>query len=1138
MLSLDQDAPALDVDLEWENHGATLVVYSRYWVGNKTGRQLDASSSYMRMSENVTTAPVQGDTWADFATGSTGISARPQLALMHGFNEKIKLKISGGTTGSPWAWNGLREKGELVRWPESHDYGNLSQWSEAISVGVSNATGTVEMESINTEESANSVGFGLSMTVGVSIRDLPCPFERTKMITVAPRYVVMNNLRRDVQVWPTIGKLGRSRRAPGGVAVDGLPALKAGERLALDGLLHFDAKTKGKATEPLLSVSFPATEEDNPGGRSRWSNQISMQSVGDLVISVDSGLENQPPMAVCASVQLIGATIFVVLSEGQYPFCIENRSVVHTLVFSQEGASDYAPEFVVKPLEFKRFMFPDPDQPKRLLGRIQGATNRCVASYDLDNLAETNKEPLCMPSIYSRSRGVPEMTATFKAQGFARTLRLEDIPREATRALGTEGERTVQTEETPRGGLLTAQTSAPVMPRSLVPIGLHLSLTGLHVCVVDTKEKVPQELLAFTVDYLRVSKPCYKREMEFTVHHAQLDDFNQSDRFIFGPVDSGLNSQRDANADTAGFEAKSWLKVSAEGPQDPRIAVFDPVHSVLSLKQAMMTLRPMELYVDVPRLVGIAERLATWVDKKSVATRHGATVLQTELVPGFRTPVQGQDMMCIVSLLNVAPCMISAEVKLRSRKGNDADDEEETLDSKVRRFMAGLSPPVRMFIGSFVQYGSSVAEMAPKFKFGELELRHICSAKSPLTASLAKHYSSQLLSQTVRVVGSVQMLGDPANLFEEIGGGFSKFLSKTGGRGAIGEGLKDLSGSIVGGACGSVAKISGALKDTVGSVSGVPLGDDQHPRDVSEGIDQALTSIANGVSDAVNGLVETPVVRAQEEGWMGFVGGATLGAVGVVTRPVEGFLGSIEKLAQGVEGQVSRDFSGYYGLRRPPRMAFSDTLAELKSEEHAPLPPMAQSFFWPMWKMFVRRVSFPALWWDRRVQGLVLSLAQVDEEGAPASEVFVVRGWDQDSWALQEDMTENSAVGRVGVLRGPFRLQITALLEPNVEMTKAVKDIVGFGQLPNEDLTESLLKTPDQDEDEGHVFQVVATRSSLLGEEFPVKEGQRIGRVVVCVMGQADKRVMPKNFTAAGAVAPGGGEDELTARTITSAVTS
>lgn len=1113
LISLDADAPVLDVDLEWENHGATVVVYSQYWVANKTGRQLQASSEdYMRNREAVTTAAVDGDSWAEFAVSAGGPSWRPQLGLLHGFNDKVKFKIVGGLTGSEWAWDKAREKAALARWPDSNDSGNCTQLSQAISVGVSNATGVVELEGINAEDTSEHVGFGLSMTVGVSIRDLPTPFERSKLISVTPRYVVMNNLERDLQVWPTIGALGRSRRAPGGVAVDGLPSLKAGGRLALDGLLHLDFRTKFEETEPLISICFFVDEEDNPGGRSRWSNQISMQSVGDSVISVDSGLDSQPPMAVRASVQLVGATMFVVLSEGQYPFCIENRSVVHTVVFSQEGAGDYAQEWTVRPCEFRRFVFPDPDQPKTLLGRIRGATDRLVSTYDLDNLAETRKDPLCTPSTHSRARGVPQLEATFTALGFARTLRLEDIPLQA------RGSRFQHAES--GAGAMPVEASSTPMPRSLVPIGFRLSLAGVHVCVVDTHESSPQELLAFTVDYISLSKPPYRREMEFTVHHAQLDDFSLDDRFIFGPVESGLNSLRNALADAAGFEAKSWLSVKVVGPQDGRIAVFDPVHSVLSLKSAEVLLRPMELHVDVPRLVNIAERLATWVSGTRSSTvaadRGGTTVLRRELAPGFRTPVQGQDMTCIISTLYVGYCMISAEVRLRSRQG-DLDDDEETLDSKLRRFMAGLWPPLRMFLSSFVHYGSSVAEVAPRFKFQELLLRHVCSARSPMVASLAKHYQNQILSQTVRVIGSVQVLGDPANLFEEIGGGFAKFLKQTGERGAIGEGIKDLSGSIVGGACGSVAKISGALKDTIGSVAGMPVGSDRRAHNLSEGIDQALTSLATGVSEAVNGLVELPVVRAHEEGWKGFVQGTSVGVVGVLTRPAEGILGSIEKLAQGVEGQVSRDFRGYFGLRRPPRMDFSDmSAAAARSGKHAALPPMSQSLFWPLWRMLVRRVSFPALWWDRRVRGLVISLAQAHDEGLPHSEVFIVRGWEPDSWALQEDMVENSAIGRVGHLRGPFRLQVTALLEPNVEMTKAVKVIAGFGTLPNIELTSSLVRTPMDDEELGHVFQVLAVPSSLLGGDFPIDEGQHLGRVEVCVMGQTDKKVMAKNFSPSG----------------------
>lgn len=72
---------------------------------------------------------------------------------------------------------------------------------------------------------------------------------------------------------------------------------------------------------------------------------------------------------------------------------------------------------------------------------------------------------------------------------------------------------------------------------------------------------------------------------------------------------------------------------------------------------------------------------------------------------------------------------------------------------------------------------------------------------------------------------------------DEIGSGVMSFFSKTkeevlGERAGLGSGVSDLTESIVGGALQSVAKISGSLKDTVGSSLGQPIGSESLRRSI------------------------------------------------------------------------------------------------------------------------------------------------------------------------------------------------------------------------------------------------------------------------------------------------------------------
>lgn len=119
-----------------------------------------------------------------------------------------------------------------------------------------------------------------------------------------------------------------------------------------------------------------------------------------------------------------------------------------------------------------------------------------------------------------------------------------------------------------------------------------------------------------------------------------------------------------------------------------------------------------------------------------------------------------------------------------------------------------------------------------------------------------------------------------------------------------------------------------------------------------------------------------------------------------------------------------------------------------------------------------------------------------------------------DSWALGAHVLENLAVGRVGSLRGPFRLQIDALLESNLEMTEAFRVTIGFGTLPSADLMHALARAegvqcpPFQ-------FQVVADRTPFIDDLLNGRAGDILGSVLVEVDRDLDQKILPKRLMAA-----------------------
>ncbi|CAJ1404539.1 unnamed protein product [Effrenium voratum] len=972
--SEDPSAPLLEVDLEWEMHGAVFFVYSRYWIADKTGWGLDLwseGSDHMKISEQAQAVPVP-------ATGAwqpqtSEDNQTPHLALMHLHSEQIDLRLLEGGCKNLAGWYWRPGSGEqLTAWwgskeadePEA-DTPEVTGWSGPLSVGILGSTGVAALPAAGLLSSMSSP----TAEVGVAVTGVPAPFERTKLVTVVPRYLVRNQLPHALEIWPSrgsskqaphafahligtwraedlefslvaaedalqyqrttaegdvvgtltrqgpclVGEVTQGGSASGEVRLRVLqdtlhhstrdapecdwenevsthskdasvarnPALAPGATMSIGAIPQPDSwalsSLKDSALVPL--VSFRLREDET-----RWSNQVPLSAVGDTICAL-SHLDGGPPLLVRASVQLEGATLFLVLSEGQWPFEIENRSFRHTV----------HEEWVMRPCEVRRFVFPDPEQPKTLVGRILGAGETQAAWYQLDNISAGGAQH----SLWVPGTSSPALDTTLLLRGVSRRLVLCD--RESTNSEADWGHDDVTGH----------QDQAAVLNR----MAFDFFLSGLHVCLADTLHKVAEELLGLTVDYIQVEKPANERILKLTVHHMQLDDFGDEASFLFGPMDSGLNSRTSAVADAEDFSSVPLLSLMLEGPGDRSTHIFDAAHRAITLKNFILALRPLEARVDVPRVLYIASRLKEWTASlEQPGNADAIGLLDRVLMTGFRTPTGGE-LTCSLGLLQAQAVWLNLEVKLTKRRGDVKEDQEDggsemalQLRKQFSRF--GALQPIIEF---FARLGASFADVAPRFRFSPLLISDASAALPVLQSAVTRHYIQQLLQQSARLLGSLQLLGDPANLMDEIGSGVMSFFSKTkqevlGQRAGLGSGVTDLTESIVGGALQSFAKMSGSLKDTVGSSLGQPIGSDRKAASVREGLDLGYASIAVGLAEGISSVIKEPFKQANEDGLIGLASGTALGAASAVVRPLEGLLGAVEKLAQDCIDKVENRF--------------------------------------------------------------------------------------------------------------------------------------------------------------------------------------------------------------------------------------
>eukprot|EP00808_Paulinella_micropora_P000973 g79679.t1 len=188
---------------------------------------------------------------------------------------------------------------------------------------------------------------------------------------------------------------------------------------------------------------------------------------------------------------------------------------------------------------------------------------------------------------------------------------------------------------------------------------------------------------------------------------------------------------------------------------------------------------------------------------------------------------------------------------------------------------------------------------------------------STIVPALQQRYVTDLIGQLHKIVGSMEVLGNPVGLINNLGSGVHdafyepyKGLVKSPKDFALGvrKGGKSLLLSFSG-LAGSFSKISRAI----GKGAAVLSMDEKFlarqeqkakPKNVSDGFVSGVKSLGTGVVSGVFGVITSPLEGAQRDGALGFAKGVGLGMTGLVVKPVSGLLTAVGQTFEGVESSA------------------------------------------------------------------------------------------------------------------------------------------------------------------------------------------------------------------------------------------
>ncbi|XP_040843870.1 vacuolar protein sorting-associated protein 13D isoform X2 [Ochotona curzoniae] len=175
---------------------------------------------------------------------------------------------------------------------------------------------------------------------------------------------------------------------------------------------------------------------------------------------------------------------------------------------------------------------------------------------------------------------------------------------------------------------------------------------------------------------------------------------------------------------------------------------------------------------------------------------------------------------------------------------------------------------------------------------------HPYETKEFIINDVLKHFQEELLSQAARILGSVDFLGNPMGLLNDVSEGVTGLIKY----GNVGGLIRN----VTHGVSNSAAKFAGTLSDGLGKTMDNRHQSEReyiryHAATSGEHLVAGIHGLAHGIIGGLTSVITSTVEGVKTEGGVsGFISGFGKGLVGTVTKPVAGALDFASETAQAV----------------------------------------------------------------------------------------------------------------------------------------------------------------------------------------------------------------------------------------------
>lgn len=702
--------------------------------------------------------------------------------------------------------------------------------------------------------------------VGVSIGEGPGKYKLTKVVTIAPRFVINNMLKEDL--------IFRDPNSQNVIEV------KKGSLQPL----HFLRQSGKKQLLTSFNSSSPI-----------WSSPFNIEDIGRIHLKLyrnpDSGSSRYALLRIDTILE--GATLYIHLQNAgnNWPYSIRNFT---NYEFTFYQANPYVDEQGVEASEHPAFVptkYKIPaksvmpytwDYPAATMKELVLEGNRKERRIQLAEIG--NLPPMKIPTANGIRGGIVDLDVV--ADGPTQTLAISNYD-------SSKSMYKLKSDSTQASLATSSQTDFNVQEeeeQEHIPFNLNIRLEGVGVSLINK----------------RVVELCYLtlRGFEFNYRSSELyDTFSVKMKWI--QVDNQLYGGIYPIVLFPSVIPKSGRDLDNHPTFSGSVTrVKDDSHGVLFIKHATVLLQQMTCEVDEDflfSLMDFARAFEKEEDEEDVQLCDEALDL-----PVPQQDASGLDVY--FEMLHIQP----AQMDLSFVRTERVNVEERPSSEHALTFFFNV---LTMAIGNIND--------AP-VKLNALIMENVRTPLLLLTQSIQTHYGQEFIYQVHKILGSADVIGNPVGLFNNISSGFMDIFYEPYQGYILHDRPQELGIGLAKGGLSFVKKSVFGVSDSISKITGsiskglaVATMDESFqskrrmkksrnkPRHALYGLASGANSVVEGISSGVSGLALSPMQGAAKEGTAGFFKGLGKGIVGLPTKTAIGLFDMANSVSEGVRNTTT-----------------------------------------------------------------------------------------------------------------------------------------------------------------------------------------------------------------------------------------